>query len=61
MCRIFPNHWAIGIDGGRFVESPKSQFFKKRYPRFFQATQRGKRLPFVPLAERALHDIGEIA
>ena len=27
-----PNHLAIGIDGHRFVESPKSQLFKIRYP-----------------------------
>src|SRR5262249_43797003 len=29
----FPNHLLIGIDGRRFVESPRSQILKKCYPR----------------------------
>src|SRR4029079_8503471 len=40
MCRIACRiTQAIGIDGRRFVESPKSQLFKNRYPQIVKGGQ----------------------
>ncbi len=67
MCRISPNHLAIGIDRVRFVESPESQLFKNRYPRKNEPFQTAggaiQRADYAvtarphALAKRALDDI----
>src|SRR4029079_12465156 len=50
----FPNHLPIGIDGRWFVESPKSQIFKKSYPRILLQHK-----PAVHGAARARSTISE--